>query len=306
MLIDHLNLNHLRIFECVYRTRSMTKAAQEMHLTQSGVSQHMKTLEDVLEIKLFDRIKQRIVPTESAHSLYIKCKAALGDIEGILSEIKGERNELHGKVTLGVPIEFGNNVVVPHLAKFAKENPGLKFQLRYGFVTEMQDLILSGDMDFAFIDQFQTDSRIQTDKVFDEVLDLCATTEFMKRQQGFKENKKNFEDLVYVEYQPNEPVLRAWFQHHLGTHALKLDVRATAMDVQGVARFILSGLAAGVIPSYLVERLEAEGHKLHRFKGSGTPLKNSISIAQLRGRSHSKVVQLTMQSLLKAIRSSGA
>jgi len=63
LLIDQLNLNHLRVFECVYRTGSMTAAAKELHLTQSGVSQHIKSLEDVLNFKLFDRIQQRLVPT---------------------------------------------------------------------------------------------------------------------------------------------------------------------------------------------------------------------------------------------------
>jgi DNA-binding transcriptional LysR family regulator len=42
MIIDHINLNHLRIFQSVYKTQSMTTAAGELHLTQSGVSQHIK------------------------------------------------------------------------------------------------------------------------------------------------------------------------------------------------------------------------------------------------------------------------
>ena len=57
MLIDQLNLNQLRIFESVYRTQSMTQAAVELGLTQSGVSQHIRALEDVLGLSLFDRIK---------------------------------------------------------------------------------------------------------------------------------------------------------------------------------------------------------------------------------------------------------
>jgi DNA-binding transcriptional LysR family regulator len=306
MLIDRLNLNHLRIFECVYRTQSMTQAAKEMHLTQSGVSQHMRALEDVLEIRLFDRIKQRLVPTDSAHALYEKCKNALGDIEATLAEIKGGRNELYGKVTLGIPIEFGNNVITPILAKFARENPSVRFQLHYGFVTELQDLLLSGKMDFAFIDQFQTDSRIETERVFDEILELCASPDYVKSLGAFKESRKGFEELVYVEYQPGEPILRSWMKHHVGTDFLKLNVRVTAMDVQGIARFILSGLAAGILPGYLIEKLETEGQRLHRFKGSGTPLKNAISIAKLKGRSHSRVVQAVIKALMAGIRAAPA
>lgn len=69
MIIDRINLNHLRVFECVYRTKSMTIAAEELHLTQSGVSQHIRSLEESLDIRLFDRIKHKLVPTGEARQL---------------------------------------------------------------------------------------------------------------------------------------------------------------------------------------------------------------------------------------------
>ena len=80
MLIDQINLNQLRVFESVYRSKSMTHAARELHLTQSGVSQHIKALEDVLELKLFDRIKQKLVPTPSAKELYASTAKSFEDI----------------------------------------------------------------------------------------------------------------------------------------------------------------------------------------------------------------------------------
>lgn len=160
-------------------------------------------------------------------------------------------------------------------------------------------------MDFAFIDEFQTDSRIATERVFDEHLELCVSESYYKKLGGsaFKESKKAFEDEVdFIDYQLGEPVLRAWFQHHFNTQSLKLDVKVFVMDVQGVARLILAGLGAGVLPSYLVSKFEAEGHRIHRFKGSGVPQKNAVSIAYLKGRSQSVAVQDTMKSLLGSIR----
>src|SRR6185437_1423130 len=117
MIIDHINLNHLRIFECVYRTKSMTEAAKELHLTQSGVSQHVRTLEEVLELKLFDRVKQRLIPTAPAETLFKRCSEALYGIEETISELRGGQQSLSGSVTIGMPIEFGNNVVLPLLSK---------------------------------------------------------------------------------------------------------------------------------------------------------------------------------------------
>ena len=88
MILDNLNLNHLRLFECVYRTKNMTKAADELHLTQSGISQHMKALEDNLGVKLFDRVRQRLVPTKAGATLYEHCHQGLHNIESAVSYIK--------------------------------------------------------------------------------------------------------------------------------------------------------------------------------------------------------------------------
>jgi DNA-binding transcriptional LysR family regulator len=90
----------------------------------------------------------------------------------------------------------------------------------------------------------------------------------------------------------------------VGSRNLKLNVRATVMDVQGVARMILGGLAAGILPGYLVTRLEEQGQELHQFKGSGTPLKNAISVAWLPERTISPAAAAAMKFFLTEIRDS--
>jgi DNA-binding transcriptional LysR family regulator len=87
MLIDKINLNLLRIFEVVYKTKSMTKASKELHMTQSGVSQNIKHLEELLGVILFDRVKQRPVPTHKAKVLYKVASQNLLEIEKALIEI---------------------------------------------------------------------------------------------------------------------------------------------------------------------------------------------------------------------------
>src|SRR3954464_13772698 len=116
MLSHDLNLNLLRVFESVFRTKSMTEAAKELHLTQSGVSQHITALEEVLKIKLFDRVKQRLIPTDSGNILYSQSHTSLNEIENVIWQLRGEERSLRGVVNIGMPIEFGNNIVMPVIA----------------------------------------------------------------------------------------------------------------------------------------------------------------------------------------------
>jgi DNA-binding transcriptional LysR family regulator len=103
MLLDQFNLNQIRVFECVYRTRSMTMAAKELHITQSGVSQHIKSLEEILEITLFDRVKQKLLPTSSADLLYIEWSKSIADIEKTLLKVSKGNLKVQGKIKFGCP-----------------------------------------------------------------------------------------------------------------------------------------------------------------------------------------------------------
>jgi DNA-binding transcriptional LysR family regulator len=280
----------------------MTSAAKELHMTQSGVSQHIKALEDMLNVRLFDRIKQRLVPTAAAGILYRQCSKSLNEIESALVEIKGGDRELSGVVSLGMPVEFGHNVILPRISAFSVKHPKVKFKFVLGLAGELADRILSGELDFAFVDDIKMDARIKTEGVFDEILELCVGTEYLKKAGPVKNTKAYFETLDYIEYQEGEPILRMWFSHHLSTRSLELQVRAFVTDTKGVGKLIAANLGAGVLPGHLASKLELEGTKLHRFKGSGSPLKNRISLALLEGKTHSPTVQAVLSEINGIVR----
>ena len=203
-LTRHLNLNHLRIFAAVYRSTSMTEAAKDLALTQSGVSQHIKSLEEEIGIRLFDRIKQRLVPTSGAHALYDQCIKSLNELENALSSIKGNPQKLQGRVNLGMPIEFGNNLILPLLNRLSELHPDLSFNITLGYTSHMLQMLLDGKIDFAFIDEIQTDQRMESIRVYEEILDLVISESLLEQYGPINNTKKFFESLPYVALQEGE------------------------------------------------------------------------------------------------------
>lgn len=66
------DFNRLRVFYYIYKTGSSTSAGKELHLTQSGVSQHLKKLEQELDYELFTRVNKNSFQLQKAlHCLIV-------------------------------------------------------------------------------------------------------------------------------------------------------------------------------------------------------------------------------------------
>lgn len=288
-----INLNLIPIFEAVYRTRSMTEASKELFLTQSGVSQHIKSLEEYLGIILFDRYRHQIIPTARGDDFYRYCQSSLNIFREGVTKVSDKERVLKGTVRIGMPIEFGNIIILPLLAEFHRLHPNITFEFELGFASTMNDMLLDGRLDFAFVDDFKMDSAIEVEPIHEEYLQLCCHPDLIDPNRI---TRKVFDKLSYIEYAKGNDVLNLWFDYHYKFRP-KLNISAYIMDVQGLAKLIVEGMGAGVLPRYVVSKLRQRGKKIYIFRGSGKVLRNAIRIASLKNKTHSYAVEESLEWL---------
>lgn len=302
MNVRDINLNLLRVFESTYRCGGMTHAAAELFTTQSAVSQSIKQLELSLDCPLFDRLGRKLVATEQGKQLYQYCVPLLEQLEEQLGEFLTVKKQVAGLVTLGVPIEYGNNVVLPELSFLGKKHPMLRFQIRYGHAHEMNRELLEGRLDFAIIDSFGMDRRIGQEALDVEHLALCAHQNYVDQKVSDMPSKRSdYFEFDYIDYVADAPVLRQWFEHHFKKAPPQLKIRATLMDVQGMARMIGLGLGLGVLPMHVVVRLRKQGEKMVIFNEKKRPLENQLSLAYLPDKTRSLAVEVAINHLLEKL-----
>src|ERR1035438_9501491 len=106
-MYDDLNLNQLRVFHTVARVLNFTRAADELHLTQPGISKHIKGLEAFYGTRLFDRLGKKVVLTQAGEILF----KASGAMAELLQESRARMHDLRGlaggKLRLGASITIG-------------------------------------------------------------------------------------------------------------------------------------------------------------------------------------------------------
>lgn len=282
MNIRSLNLNSLVVFSNVFSRGSMTLAAKDLGMTQPGVTQHIRNLEGLLNVELFHRLGKKLIPTKEAETLYREISVSLENIEQILVNVTKKDRQFSGVVRVGVPIEFGNTVILPHLSKIRRQFPQVQFHITYGLPHELSSMILEGKLDFAFMDHYQSNPAIKREVVYKENLILCCSKEYAELVGVPKKKERQyFESLSYVDYQAGDAILRDWFDRAFGFKKLNLSVASYCFDVQGIATLVKSSMGVGVLPEHVFLKHKDD---LHQFRPKMGIVNNPISLAYLEQR----------------------
>ena len=120
-------LNALRSFEAAARYESFTRAAEELHVTQSAVSQQVKALEAQLGVRLFNRERQRLKITPAGRDYLVEIREALDHV-GAATERLMQRHSA-GVLTVSTSQDFAAKWLVHRLARFAAANSGIDLRV---------------------------------------------------------------------------------------------------------------------------------------------------------------------------------
>jgi DNA-binding transcriptional LysR family regulator len=150
MSMQHVSLRQLKVFEAAATSRSFSRAAEVLHLTQPGVSMHIKELEGHAGLPLFERIGRKVFVTEAGQELLIRAREvirSLKDADDAFDGIKGLRR---GRITLAV-VSTAKYFAPRLLARFRDEFPQLEIRLAVSDRSSVIEQITSNAVDLAII-----------------------------------------------------------------------------------------------------------------------------------------------------------
>ena len=124
-----METRHLQIFTAVYRTRSFTKAAEELFTSQPTISEHMKNLEDRLGCILFDRLGRSISPTPEADLLYPRAVEILEEMHKLETNLASASRTVAGELIIGASTIPGEYMLPQRAAAFNSRYPEVSFEI---------------------------------------------------------------------------------------------------------------------------------------------------------------------------------
>ena len=246
------SMTALQCFEAAARHLSFTRAAEELHLTQSAVSKQVAQLEEMLRHHLFLRIRRRLQLTP-AGALY------LAEVNKILTQVDmssryvltyGEQTEV---LKVATQPSFGVRWLIPHLKGFGKRYPNIHLDIR----NEMEPFaLLQATADVVFFYGQGTWPGATCIELFrEEVVPVCAPELLQGRTP---EGPGEVADMVLLQSTSRPEAWHEWFleqglQGVNSYHGPRFDTFYMSLSAAQ------SGCGVALVPRYLVARELDEG-----------------------------------------------
>ena len=143
-----MSLRALRTLLAIAQHGSFVRAADAVHLTQSAVSLHVRSLEEDFNTRLFDRSRRLPVLTDAGHIAVERAREILALYDGISSEIGGD-TELRGRLRIGAIHTALASVLPLALSAMRAEHPHLRITVASGMSAELATRVEAGELDVA-------------------------------------------------------------------------------------------------------------------------------------------------------------
>lgn len=181
-------LDYYRIFYETAVHNSFSKAAKNLYISQSAISQCIHQLESDLDTLLFVRTRRGVSLTKEGELLFQKVESAIQTIlqgETLLARLHHLES---GSLTIAAGDSITSHFLLPYLEKFHSEYPGIRIEMANSYSHQMLQLVKDGKAELAFVNMPINDSELHTEPLF-EIHDIfvCSPKHTPKTKYSWEE-----------------------------------------------------------------------------------------------------------------------
>lgn len=246
-----MTLHQFEIVHALAKTRSFTKAAQLLHISQPTVSGHIADLEQELGAKLFDRRRGSVTMTEAGrllHDYATRITSAVSGARRTIAEVNGLQR---GSLVLGASTTPGTYVLPPVIAAFRRRYPGIDVSLRIANSRVIEERVRADELDLGVVGGHvvRTNERCVAAGLLDELMLIVPPRHPWAKRRQISARELSGTALLMREdgsatRQVTERVLR------------QSGIRFTALmeldHVEAVKQAVMAGLGVAFVSAYAI------------------------------------------------------
>ena len=294
-----INLEWYRTFKAVYKTGTLTSAAEVLFISQPGVSLHLSSLENYVGYKLFDRTGRKMVPTEKGKVLYNFIIEALTKLEE--AEKNFQRSTEKNTPTISVGMCFETFQIT--LEQYISTLP-FNVIIQFGEYPEMVESLEKGILDLIITPQMVVKNAIEYQAFSSETIVLVGGSEIDDLEFNMIEKNESIQEIeLWLKQQKwygttgDMEHLRRFWQLNFNKYP---DFRPNYIvpNLNSIIRCLSSGKGLAVVPDFLC-RKEIDNGSIKLIWEGKTPLKNTLYFATRKKTMYQEEIALIKKIFLE-------
>lgn len=237
------SLRQLEIFVAISRTESVSRAAEDLSLSQSATSSSLGEFERQFDLQLFDRVGKSLRINEAGRMLLPRAVELLDRAREIEGSLQG--NAGFGLMKIGATLTVGNYLATILVARFLQEHPESRIQLQVHNTSTIVQQIANHELDLGLIegDCHHPDIEVQP-WVADELVVFSSPNNPLAKQK-----RMTIEQLLHEPWILREKGsgTRETFDRAFHNHHAELNIRLELEHTEAIKRAVESGLGIGCI-----------------------------------------------------------
>ncbi len=291
-------LNQLRIFLKIVQTQSVTKASEELHLTQPAVSIQLKNFQDQFEIPLTEVVGRKIYITDFGREIALAAENIINQVYAINYKTLAYKGQLTGRLKISV-VSTGKYVMPFFLSDFMKlNNNGIELIMDVTNKNKVLESLENNEVDFALVSILPTTLNIEKLDLLQNKLYLVGNAK-SKFKKGLK-TKEIFENLPLI-FREKGSGTRQTMESFIEKNKISVLKKMELSSNEAVKQALLAGLGYSIMPLIGIKN-ELHNKDLQIIPVKGLPIKTTWRLVWLKGKKHTPVSFAFLEHLKKEIK----
>ncbi|MBI1222517.1 MAG: LysR family transcriptional regulator [Bacteroidetes bacterium] len=275
-------IHQLQIFQKVLQTQSITKAAEELFMTQPAVSIQLKKFQDQFSIPLTEVVGRQLMITDFGYEIGRVAERVIEELEQIKFKTRDYKGLLSGRIKIS-SASTGKYVIPYFLGDFLGQHPGIDLLLDVTNKSRVMESLLKNEIDFALVSILPHKVAVEEEVLIDNKLFFVGNSPELKDSQPW---------IYREEGSATRKVMEDYLEKTGKATRRKLELTSN----EAVKQAVMAGLGNSIIPLIGIHN-EIDSKQLFIYTMPGLPITTKWRLIWLKGKKLPPVCEAYLEYL---------
>jgi LysR family transcriptional regulator, low CO2-responsive transcriptional regulator len=279
-------LHQLHVFLRVAQCQSITKAAEELHLTQPAVSIQLKNFQDQFEIPLTEIIGRKLYVTDFGNEIAVAAEKIINEVHAINYKMQAFQGKLSGRLKISI-VSTGKYIMPYFLADFLKLHPDVELILDVTNKSKVIKSLEKNEVDFSLVSILPETLKINRIELMSNQLFLVSntSTEFSE-----KIYEKNILENIPIILREKGSGTRQTMEQFMLINNLNVKKKLELTSNEAVKQAVIAGLGCSIMPLIGIKNEISTGN-LKIIPVRGLPIQSTWNLIWQKNKNFSPIAK---------------